>query len=358
MKLVLRVGLLSVLTLGANSHALAQFYAGKTINMIINYGAGGTIDIEGRIIQRHLPKHIPGKPTIVVQNVPGAGGLTAINAMGKNVGSRPDGLSIGFFAFSPIAAVTKDPALQVDISDFAAIGGLGAWYVAYGRKDMIPGGKRPADMATAQNVFAAGYSRTSVHDVRMRLTLDLMGAKYKIIRGFQDVAAVNKAMLQDEVNFTVISLPGFENHTMPHLIQPGIAVPLWQYPLSGPNGTSIGKAQLLARGIPTFAEVYREAFGNMPSGPQFEAFMLLNDLSARLGRVMLLPPGAPAAAIADLRKAYAALANDEQFKTEYLNIVKVEADPAKPEDSVEVLEKLKTVDTTLTAAIKQAAGTE
>jgi tripartite-type tricarboxylate transporter receptor subunit TctC len=53
--------------------ALAQFYKGKTITMIINYPAGGPADIEGRIVAQHLPNHIPGKPTVVIKNVSGAG---------------------------------------------------------------------------------------------------------------------------------------------------------------------------------------------------------------------------------------------------------------------------------------------
>ena len=66
---------LAALALGAVSDAaLAQFYKGKTITMIINYPAGGPSDIEGRIIAQHLPAHLPGKPTIIIKNVGGAGG--------------------------------------------------------------------------------------------------------------------------------------------------------------------------------------------------------------------------------------------------------------------------------------------
>ncbi|HMJ45155.1 MAG TPA: hypothetical protein VK522_23055, partial [Pseudolabrys sp.] len=67
---------LAALAVGVVSDsALAQFYRGKTITMIINYPAGGPSDIEGRIIAQHLPAHIPGKPTIVIRNVGGAGGV-------------------------------------------------------------------------------------------------------------------------------------------------------------------------------------------------------------------------------------------------------------------------------------------
>jgi tripartite-type tricarboxylate transporter receptor subunit TctC len=360
MKTLIRIGLLTAAAvLGGATASQAQLYAGKTATMVINYGAGGTIDVEGRIFQRHLPKHLDGRPTIIAQNMPGAGGLTAVNALGKGVIGKPDGLTFGFFAFSPIAMVIGDPALQVNVADFAAIGGIGAWYVAYGRKDMLPGAQRPADMAkVTQNIFAGGYSPTSVHDVRMRLMLDLMGLKYKIIRGFQDVAAVNKAMLQNEVNFTAISLPGYESNTVPQVIDTGVALPLWQFPTSGPNGTFLDKPGLTARGIQSYEQVYREAFGKMPSGPQFDAFILLNDVSAKLGRVLLMPPRTPPAAVAEMRKAYAALANDQEFKSEYLRAVKVEADLAMPEDAVAVLAKLKAVEPAVVTVIEKAATAE
>ena len=52
--------------------AAAQFYKGKTLTLIVNYGVGGNIDTEARILARHLPKHIAGAPTIIIQNTPGA----------------------------------------------------------------------------------------------------------------------------------------------------------------------------------------------------------------------------------------------------------------------------------------------
>ena len=71
----------------------AQFYKGKTITMIVNYPAGGPTDLEGRIVAQHLPSHIPGNPTIVVKNLPGAGSAKA----GHHITTiaPKDGLSIG-----------------------------------------------------------------------------------------------------------------------------------------------------------------------------------------------------------------------------------------------------------------------
>src|SRR5438067_12219682 len=79
--------------------AFAQFYKGKTITMIINYPAGGPSDIEGRIVAQHLPSHIPGRPTIVIKNVGGAGGVIGANQLGE---ALANGENMGFFSVDTI----------------------------------------------------------------------------------------------------------------------------------------------------------------------------------------------------------------------------------------------------------------
>lgn len=75
--------------------AESPFYQGKNLTFLINFAAGGPTDIEGRIVARHLAKHIPGNPTIIVQNMPGAGGVTGINFLGE--AAKRDGLTMGYF---------------------------------------------------------------------------------------------------------------------------------------------------------------------------------------------------------------------------------------------------------------------
>src|SRR5215475_8864243 len=81
----------------AATPASAQFYKGKTLTLLVNYGAGGNADTEARVYARHLPKHIPGQPTVIIRNVAGAGGSTAMNQLGLGVGSTNDGLTVGYF---------------------------------------------------------------------------------------------------------------------------------------------------------------------------------------------------------------------------------------------------------------------
>src|SRR4249920_2212349 len=105
-----------VLYLAASATIAAEkppLYQGKTLNIVINFAAGGPTDIESRIFAKHLSRHIPGNPTITVQNMGGGGGITAANFIGEV--AKPDGLTAAYFTGSLFHQQLKDPGLRVDL---------------------------------------------------------------------------------------------------------------------------------------------------------------------------------------------------------------------------------------------------
>src|ERR1043165_8118793 len=80
----------------AQAQSVSDFYRGKTVNVYIGVGVGGEYDIQARLVARHIGKHIPGNPTVVPQNMTGAGGLRMINYL-YNVAPK-DGTNIGMIA--------------------------------------------------------------------------------------------------------------------------------------------------------------------------------------------------------------------------------------------------------------------
>src|SRR4051812_5255487 len=116
MKPVLAVGFL--LGASVSAHAQTPFYQGRVLTLLINYGVGGNADTEARVYQRHLARHIAGKPDIILQNAPGAGGFTAMNMLGLGINVKPDGYTAGYFTTSAIAPLIDDPALKVKYTDF------------------------------------------------------------------------------------------------------------------------------------------------------------------------------------------------------------------------------------------------
>jgi tripartite-type tricarboxylate transporter receptor subunit TctC len=112
------VALLSILSMNA---AAAPFYEGKTIRILVGVSAGGGFDLYARILSRHMPKYIPGKPTIIVENVTGAGGLICANQLYKL--AEPDGLTIGHFNGGLLfGQVLEQPGIEFDARKFGYLG--------------------------------------------------------------------------------------------------------------------------------------------------------------------------------------------------------------------------------------------
>jgi tripartite-type tricarboxylate transporter receptor subunit TctC len=345
--------------LPASAPAAAQFYKGKTLTLMVNFGVGGNADTEARAYQRYLPKYIPGNPTVIVRNVPGAGGATAMNQLGLNIGSQPDGLTAGYFTASATQSLVDDPALRVKLYDFAVIMAARGWNIVYARKDIAPGGlTRPADIAKAGNVYAGGYARGTSHDTRLRLVLEILGLPYRMVTGFPGTAQINKAMLQNEVNFGATSLPGYQTQVIPQIIKPGIGMVIFQFPVIGADGAPAGNPLLQQAGIETFDKVYAQAFGRPPAGAKFEALLLMNDLSSKVQRLIVLPKGSPPEAVAALRQAFDAVAHDKDFIADYRRITGEEPDLVNADLIEPLFERMRHVDPQITRVLKESVGAD
>jgi tripartite-type tricarboxylate transporter receptor subunit TctC len=334
--------------------AQAQFYKEKNLTFLINYGAGGNADIEARIIQQYIRKYIPGEPNLLVQTAPGAGGITGMNLLGLNIGSKADGLTMGYFTFGPIATIAEDPALKINVADFAVVGATRSFALAYGRRDMPPGISKPSDLAKATRVFVGGYSRSSLHDTRLRLSLELLGVKYQMVTGFQTIGAINKAMVQNELNYSSSTLPGWTTQVIPQVVQSGIGIPLFQFPVIGKDGKPTGHEGLTKQGVPRFDEVYAEAFGKPPSGPKWEALLLSNSLGSDMQRLIVFPKGTPAEAVKTMREAFAKLAKDAEFAAAYQKVTNEAPDIARAEDVEALIARMRSVDPAVKKAIQES----
>ena len=356
LKSIVRAGALVACAFMA-SPAHAQFYKDKTLSLLINYGIGGNADTEARIYQRHLSRHIPGNPAVIVQNAPGAGGLKAMNMLGMEVGAKSDGLTAGYFTIGATSIMVGDPALKVTLQDdFVVVGGARGWTIVFARKDTAPGLFKPSDIARATKVFFGGYSRASSHDTRLRLALEIFGVPYTGVVGFPGTADINKAMQQNEVNVSGSSLPGYQTQVLPNIIKPGIGMALFHYPIIGADGKPVGNPSLEAEGIQPMHKVYQEAFGKEPSGVKFETLLLMNTIGTNLQRAILLPKGAPAAAVDALRGAFEALGKDQAFIAEYEKITGEKPELVSSDDLKPLFERLKNIDPAIKKTLVDSIG--
>ena len=284
--------------------------------MIINYPAGGPSDIEGRIIAQHLPAHIPGKPTIVVRNVAGAGGVIGTNQLGD---AAPNGESIGFFTLDIIAQLVGNPALKVNYADFVMIAGVENPLVAYIRKDTPPGIKVATDIMKAKDFKALSLNVQNSNTLNQALTLDLLGLKYHAVPAFRGLKEVETAILQNEGQMANTSLPGWTGSVEPSM--GSIVTPLWQIAARAKDG-SYPRSPALPD-LPTFEEFYASVNGGKkPSGFMYEVLRASSDPLVAMFRTALMPPKTPNEPVAVMRAAFVELWKDPQFMRDYSNVVK------------------------------------
>ena len=165
-------------------------------------------------------------------------------------------------------------------------------------------------------------------------------------------------MLQNEVNFTGSSLPGYQTQVIPQIINPGIGMMLFQYPIIGPDGKPAGNKSLEAKGIETFDKVYAEAFGKPVSGVKWDAFFLMNDISSKMQRGVFLPKGTPPEAVETLRKAFADVAKDPEFIEDYKKVTGEEPDIVGPAEIEPLFERMRNIDPQIKQVLKEAVGNE
>jgi len=290
----------------------APFYQGKTLNVIINFAAGGPTDIEGRVMAKHLSKHIPGQPSIIVQNMGGAGGVTGVNFMGEV--AKPDGLTAGYFTGSLFHQQIKEPSLRVDLGKFGFITGVQGVTVSYVRADLSPGIKKPADFVKAQKFRAAGLSISSSKDVRFRLSFDLLGLKYDYVTGYNSSSDARLAVQRGEAQYHDETLPSYRAAVEPQMVQTGVVTPLYYTDLVSFDGEIIVSSDVPE--LLPFTHYYRQIFGKSPSGIKYDALKAANMSSTNMTRMIMLPPGAPAEAIAALRQGITGLSKDSDFIAE------------------------------------------
>lgn len=306
--------------IGFASHgftAEAPFYKGKTLTILVNYAVGGPTDIEGRLVGRHLAKHIAGQPTIIVNNMAGAGGVTATNYLGEV--AKPDGLTMGYFTNQFFNLLTADPNLRVDLSKMAYIASIEGVAVAYMRKDVPPGIKEPKDIVKAQRFRAGGLSINSSKDVRLRLQLDLLGAAHQYVTGYNSNSDARLALERGEIQFFTEGTPAYHSVVAPNLVKTGLVLTLYHDELVGADGEVRPSAD--APGILTFAQLYQQVHGKPPSGLLWESLKVVN-IGQAMQRHAVLPSGSPPEGVADLKQAFSALLKDSSFVEEFQRVTK------------------------------------
>jgi tripartite-type tricarboxylate transporter receptor subunit TctC len=272
--------------------AVEAFYRGKSLRMLIGYGPGGGYDLYGRLVAEFLPRHIPGHPSIVPQNMPGAGSFAAAYYMAD--GAPKDGTVLGVLAQTlALDTVTKRDT-RLDIQRFHYLG-RAVTNIDTGVALPKSGITSFADVRNREyTVGASGGGSTTV--MFPSALIAHAGAKFKLVRGYKGTADIILALERGEVDIVgAYGLPGMlASH--PGWVNNAEAVILWQ--------CSLTRHRLLAN-VPTLPELATDEEGR----GVLRAVASTGDI----GRSILTTPDVPAERLATLRKAFADMVRDPDF---------------------------------------------
>ncbi len=287
----------------------ADGYAAKRLTVIVGVEAGGTIDTLARAFAAQLRKHIPGNPTIVVQNMPGAGSTIATNYVYER--AAPDGLTILYNAWDPLAQALGDQLLRARYDQFEYLGGTGDIRVNYARTDTVPGGiKAPRDIVKADNVILGALNKTDISGLLPKLALQVLGIKHRMIVGYRGGQDVFLAMQRGEVQFHSTSISTFRSRNAA-FIKSGDGIGI-AYLVGVDRNGGYQQSRYITE-MPAFPDLYREINGKLPSGPDWDALNWLTSQIGEMTYVGFAPPGTPAAMVAALRKGFAGASSDPEF---------------------------------------------
>jgi tripartite-type tricarboxylate transporter receptor subunit TctC len=184
-------------SLPARADAVADFFKGKTISMVIGLSTGGDYDLRARMLARHMPRHIPGSPTMVPRNMPGAGGLAAANWLTK-VAPR-DGTAILMVTQNmPLAQALGLSGVEFDARQFNWIGNttdtpnvITVW-AASGVRTVEDAKRKELSIAATGVGTGAYYYPVAANEVA--------GTKFRLVPGYPGGNEMNMAMERGEVD--------------------------------------------------------------------------------------------------------------------------------------------------------------
>lgn len=315
-------------------YADTDFLKGKTVTIVTSTGAGGGYDLIARVIARHMPRHLSGQPTMVVQNMPGAGNVLATNHM-YNVAPK-DGTMIAVINNAiPLHQVLDGRGVRYDVRKFNWLGSTGAknsvlyvWHTA---------GITSIKDAMNQEVTVGGTGPASDTSIYPTVMNKIIGTKFKLVHGYKSANEISIALERGEVQSRINNISSLISDQPDWITEKKVNILV-----------QLGaKRDHRIADVPLLTELAQNE-------EQREIFRLLSAPIA-LGQPYLAPPEVAADRIATLRKAFAATLMDKSFiaETDKLNF---DIDPTSAEEVAKVVKQTIETPPPIIAKTKEAMG--
>lgn len=337
-QIVLLAALLAFVLGHTPAGAAEDFYKDKNLRMLVGFSPGGGYDTYTRYIARYIAKYIPGSPTPVVQNMPGAGSLIAANHIYKR--AKADGLTLGVWSPALIFAhAMGDKKVRVEPAEFEYIGTPTSDSVACGLM-AASGFKSLDDVLKSGKTVNMGGTRAPGNTTDPFLFLNKeLGTKFKSIPGYGGTATIRLAMESGEIDGACwtwesmrVTARGMLDAPPEKRLIPFIITKRHPDPE--------------VKDIPLFSDVLK--------GENLAAFNAWNGQN-QITRVYTLPPGTPKDRVATLRKAYKAVMEDPDFLAEAKK-ARLNIDYVSPQDIADALKSINNMPPTIKEYLQILTG--
>ena len=286
-----------ILGVGVAGSAMAQdFYKGKQVKLIVGAAAGGGYDTHSRMIAKHMQKHIPGAPTVVVMNMPAAGGIVATNHVYAI--AEKDGASIGLFnRYSILAGILGNEQARFKVEEFHWLGTPASYsdnaYLFVIRAALPQ--KTVEDLRKANPPLSVG----NVGSAPVRVLKEALGLNLKIIEGYKGSSELDLAFERGEVDGHTV---GYANmlSRQPEWLEKNFVRPMIQF----------GRIDRLPalKDVPTAREVART--------PEDRALIEFTEAPLLMAFPFAAPPGVPADRVRILRQAFRGTMEDKDYRAD------------------------------------------
>jgi tripartite-type tricarboxylate transporter receptor subunit TctC len=296
-------------------------FNGKAITMTIGFGVGGSVDLYGRTLGRHLVRYLPGQPGLVVLNQLGAGGVVALNDWSNKAPTNGLSITIGAQSQTDPDALIRTQA-KYDTTTFNYVGGLAAYSQGlFVNKDAV---ERLTDKSAKPVVMGLVGSTLRSGNYQVLWGATFLGWNVKWVRGYTSTAELRQAMERGEVDMSTFG----STTDIEYLLK------INKFAVVSQSG-SVKDGKLVPRPNLGPAPIISDLVRGKIKDPQAQKVFEYGENVAQVGMWLALPPRTPEAIVTTYLKAFDATLNDSRYQTEFSKI-----DPDSPVASKADLEKL------------------
>jgi len=290
-------------------------FAGKRIEFVVPFPPGGGSDVYSRALAPFLEKHLPGNPTIIIRNVPGGGSITGANQF--NARAKPDGLHVLVCSSSTVMNfVFQRSKFELELNKTQPLLLSPQGTVVYVSPAL--GVKSAKDIAKLRGqALTFGGGGPTGAEMRVTTLFELLGLNVKYVWGIAR-GPVRLAFERGELNINYDTTPAYTKNVS-QLIKAGKAAPLFAMGVLDEKGGVRRDPNF--PNLPNFPEVYELMHGKKPSGPAYEAWKAILNMSVMANKGLLLPAGTPPPIVAAWRSAIQETLADPEFKAKAAKII-------------------------------------